>query len=126
MLFKAHRGKTAVPVDAGARMLAGNFSPNFVPPPEVSISASRKGPELVVSLVNPRAGEDIEVECALRGARAKQGRAQILHDSDLNAYNSFDHPDRVTIQPHEVAVEPGLMRIMLPAMSVATVTLEVE
>jgi alpha-N-arabinofuranosidase len=68
----------------------------------------------------------MEVECALRGARAKQGRAQILHDSDLNACNSFDHPDRVTIRPHEVAVEPDRMRIMLPAMSVATVTLDVE
>jgi alpha-L-arabinofuranosidase len=68
----------------------------------------------------------MEVECTLRGARAKQGRAQILHDSDLNAYNSFDHPDRVTIRPHEVAVEPDRLRIMLPAMSVATVTLEVD
>jgi len=68
----------------------------------------------------------MDVECRLRGARAKRGRAQILHDSDLNAYNSFDHPDRVTIQPHEVAVEPDRMRITLPAMSVATVTLEVE
>jgi alpha-L-arabinofuranosidase len=80
----------------------------------------------VVSLVNPRAGVDMDVECTLRGAKAKQGRAQILHDSDLNAYNSFDHPDRVVIKPQEVAVEPNRMRIMLPAMSVATVTLEVE
>jgi alpha-N-arabinofuranosidase len=125
MLFKAHRGKTAVPVDVGARMLAGDFSPNAVLPPEVSISASRSGSELVVSLVNPRASEDIEVECKLRGAKAKQGRAQILHDSDLNACNTFDHPDRVTIRPHEVAVEPDRIRIMLPAMSVATVTLDI-
>jgi alpha-L-arabinofuranosidase len=126
ILFKPHRGKTAVPVENGGRMLAGNFSPNALSAPEPSISASRKGPELVVSLVNPGTDQDIEVECALRGARAKQGRAQILHDSDLNAYNSFDHPDRVTIQPHEVAVEADRIRIVLPAMSVATVTLEVE
>jgi len=126
MLFKPHRAKTAVPVAEDARMLAGNFSPDFVMPPDVSISASRSDSELVVSLVNPRAGEDVGVECMLRGARAKQGRAQILHDSDLNAYNSFDHPDRVVIQPREVAVEPDRLRIMLPAMSVATVTLDIE
>jgi len=126
MLFEAHRGKTAVRVDPGARMLAGNVSPNYVTPPDISISASRSGPELVVSLVNPRTDDDMDVECTLRGARAKQGRAQILHDSDLNAYNSFDHPDRVTIRPHSVAVEPDRLRIMLPAMSVATVTLEVD
>jgi hypothetical protein len=32
----------------------------------------------------------------------------------------------VTIQSHDVAVEPDRLRIMLPAMSVATVTLDVE
>jgi alpha-N-arabinofuranosidase len=132
ILFKAHRGKTAVPVDgdvARGTFIPGNgeIPTNYTPPvPDLSISASRKGSELVVSLVNPRTGEDMEVECALRGARAKRGRAQILHDADLNAYNSFEHPDRVTIRPHEVGLEPGRLRIMLPAMSVATVTLEVE
>ena len=124
MLFKPHRGKTAVPVDMGAWSYDG--PPLYDGQPGLSISASRSGSELVVSLVNPRTDADIEVECVLRGARARQGRAQILHDADLNAYNSFDHPDRVVIQPHEVAVEPDRLRIMLPAMSVATVTLEVE
>ena len=126
MLFKAHRGKTAVRVDPGTVNYDGPPILDSEPQPVPSISASRKGSELVVSLVNPRADQDMEAECELRGVRAKQGRAQILHDSDLNAYNSFDHPDRVTIQPHEVAVEPGRLRIVLPAMSVATVTLDVE
>ena len=67
----------------------------------------------------------MQVECAVRGAAAKQGRAQILHDPDINAYNSFDRPDQVVIKPHEVAVEGGSVRVTLPAMSVATVTLEV-
>jgi alpha-N-arabinofuranosidase len=123
MLFKAHRGKTAVPVEAGMWTYEG--PPLYDGQPELSISASRSGSELVVSLVNPRTDADIEVECTLRGAKAKQGRAQILHDSDLNACNTFDHPDRVTIRPHEVAVEPDRIRIMLPAMSVVTVTLDV-
>ncbi|HEY1219867.1 MAG: alpha-L-arabinofuranosidase C-terminal domain-containing protein [Bryobacteraceae bacterium] len=126
MLFKAHRGKTAVRVDPGTLTYDGPNILDGEPLPVPSISASRQGPELVVSLVNPRADQDMEADCELRGVRAKQGRAQILHDSDLNAYNSFDHPDRVTIQPHEVAVEPGRLRIVLPAMSVATVTLDVE
>jgi len=43
----------------------------------------------------------------------------------MNAYNSFDNPDRVTIQKHEVAVEGERVKIALPAMSVATVTLQV-
>lgn len=126
MLFKPHRGKTAVRVDVGGFTSDGHNYIDGEVMPVPSISASRSGPELVVSLVNPRADDDMDVECELRGVRAKQGRAQILHDSDLNAYNSFDHPDRVVIRPHDVAVEPDRMRIALPAMSVATVTLEVE
>ena len=126
LLFKPHRGKTAVRTQNGPLTYDGRNILDNTPLPEPSVSASRKDSELVVSLVNPRADEDMEVECALRGVRAKRGRAQILHDSDLNASNSFDHPDRVTIRPHEVAVEPDKIRVMLPAMSVATVTLEVE
>ena len=56
---------------------------------------------------------------------AKSGRAEILHDSDLNAFNRFENPNKVTIRPHEVGVESGRLKITLPALSVATVTLEV-
>jgi alpha-L-arabinofuranosidase len=62
------------------------------------------------------------VDCELRGASAKQARAQILHDSDMNAANTFDHPDRLMPKAHEVSAEGSSIRIILPAMSVATVT----
>jgi alpha-N-arabinofuranosidase len=87
------------------------------------MSASKQGNQMVVTLVNPRHDLAMDVECALHDVTAKSGTAQILHDSDLNAYNSFDNPDRVTIKPHQVAVSGGSFRIALPAMSVATVTL---
>ena len=47
----------------------------------------------------------MDVDCSLRGVTAKSGRAQILHDSDINAFNSFDQPDQITVKPHEVAVQ---------------------
>ena len=80
---------------------------------------------MVVSLVNPRHDTDMEVECTLRGATARQGRAQILYDSDINAFNSFDNPNRIVIKSHQVAPEGDRMKITLPALSVATVTLQV-
>ena len=95
------------------------------PPPDLSISASRQGAEMVVTLVNPRPDVAMDVECALRGVSAKRGTAQIPHDSDLNAVNGFDHPDRIAIKPHQVAVDGATFRIALPALSVATVKLEV-
>jgi alpha-N-arabinofuranosidase len=132
MLFKPHRSKQALRVeyDGGALPAQGSGrggrgGQQAPPPPELSVSASRLGPDMVISFVNPRHDVDMEVECAIRGAAARNGTAQILHDADLNAFNSFDNPDRVTIQKHDVAVEAGGLKITLPAMSVATVTLQV-
>ncbi len=135
-LFKAHRGKTAVRVEAdGNKMPAapqggrgggrGPQQQQQEEPPDLSVSASRQGGEMVVTFVNPRHDVDMDVDCALRGVTGRQGRAQILHDSDINAFNSFDSPDRITVKSHEVAVEAGRVKITLPAMSVATVTLQV-
>ncbi|MGA1995100.1 MAG: alpha-L-arabinofuranosidase C-terminal domain-containing protein [Bryobacteraceae bacterium] len=130
LLFKAHRGKTALQVETDGPKLGdynrgGRGQPQPDPPPDLSLSASRQGAEMVVTLVNPRPDASIDVECALRGASARRGTAQILHDSDLNASNGFDHPDRIIIKPHEVAVDGPAFRIVLPALSLATVALEV-
>ncbi|MBZ5624809.1 MAG: alpha-N-arabinofuranosidase [Acidobacteriia bacterium] len=133
MLFKAHRSKKAVRAEYdGARLpvafgggRGGGRGGQPEPPPDLSMSASRQDAEMVVTFVNPRHDVDMDVDCAVRGVSVKQGRAQILHDPDINAANSFDNPDKVVIQPHQVAAEGDRLRITLPAMSVATVTLQV-
>jgi len=133
MLFKPHRSKQALHVEYdGAALPAQGFGRGGggrggqpAPPPELSVSASRQGSQMVISFVNPRHDVDMEVDCAIRGAAARNGTAQILHDADINAFNGFDNPDRVTIRKHDVAVEADRIRITLPAMSVATVTLQV-
>jgi len=110
-LFKAHRSNTAVKVqtdDSG--------------PVGLSVSASKRNGELVVSLVNPHPDTDMDVDCALRGVTGKSASALILQSPDLNAYNGFDSPDRVVPRPHPVVVEGGRLRIELPRLSVATVT----
>jgi alpha-N-arabinofuranosidase len=133
-LFKAHRGKTSVRTEAdgnklpaiatGGRGGGRGGQPQAEEPPDLSISASREGNEMVITFVNPRHDVDMDVDCALHGVTARTGRAQILHDSDLNACNSFDNPDRITVKPHEVGVESGRVKLALPALSVATVTLQ--
>ena len=133
MLYQAHRSKAAVKVEydgyklpvtpAGGRGGRGPQGPE--PPSELSLSASRRGSELVVSLVNPRHDTEMPVDCELRGVSARGGRAQILHDSDLNACNSFDNPNRLTLKPHEISAEGSRLRVTLPALSIVTATLEV-
>ncbi len=112
-LFKPHRGKTAVRVETQDNTPLG-----------LSASASKSDGQLVVSLVNPRADADWQIDASLRGASPKSATAQILHDPDLNACNSFDQPDRLTPRSHRVRVEGGRLLLDLPRLSVATVTVQ--
>jgi len=79
---------------------------------------------MVISLVNPRADADMQIDCTLRGVSPKSATAQVLHDNDLNAYNSFDQPDRLMPKSHPVRVDGGHLRMDLPRLSIATVTVE--
>ncbi len=111
-LFKRHRSKTAVRVDAEAAA-----------PLDLSVSASTANGEVVLSLINPFPDQDLEIQCTLRGASAKEGKALLLHDADWNAYNSFDAPDRIVPKPHPVRVDGSSIQLELPRLSIATVTL---
>jgi alpha-L-arabinofuranosidase len=51
--------------------------------------------------------------------------AQILHDPDFNACNTFENPDRIVPRSHPVTVEGSRVRLDLPMPSVATVTLRI-
>ncbi|HYH01411.1 MAG TPA: alpha-L-arabinofuranosidase C-terminal domain-containing protein [Terriglobales bacterium] len=109
-LFKAHRSNMAV------KTLTEASSPDGL-----SVSASKRNGELVLSFVNQHADTDLDVDCALHGATGKDASAMLLHSPDLNAYNSFDVPDRIVPKPHPVVVEGARMRLELPRLSVATV-----
>jgi alpha-N-arabinofuranosidase len=113
-MFKAHRSKTAVKVETGDSSPLG-----------ISVSASKSEKELVITFVNPRSDFDVQVECTVRGSSPKQGTAQILHDADLNAYNSFEQPDRVAPKQQFVRVDGGKVQADLPRLSVVTAVLPI-
>jgi alpha-N-arabinofuranosidase len=113
MMFKAHRMKTSVRTEKeGTDAL------------DLSVSASRGGGETIVTLVNPRTSTEVHAYCSFTGAAPAGATAQILHHADMNAYNSFDEPDKITLKPHAVALENGRLRVDVPAMSIVTVALK--
>jgi len=112
-LFKAHRAQKAIRTEAEGSSSQG-----------LSVSASKGDKQIVLSFVNSRSDAGIQVDCTLAGSNAKAGTAQILHDNDSNAYNSFEQPNRVTPQSHPVQVSGSKIQIDLPRLSVATVTLQ--
>lgn len=121
-LFKGHRGKKSVKAETEAAPALANGDKEKTSL-ELSASASTASGEVLLSLVNPFPDQDLEIQCTLRGASAKEGKALLLHDADWNAYNGFDTPDRVVPRPHPVHVEGSTLRLDLPRMSVATVSL---
>jgi alpha-N-arabinofuranosidase len=112
MLQKPHRGQTAVRIEnSDASALA------------VSVSASRKEKALVLTCVNPVHDMQVRLECRLAGANAAAaGSARILHNTDFNACNTFEAPDRIVPADHKIAVEPSRVSIELPPMSIVTAT----
>jgi alpha-N-arabinofuranosidase len=114
-LFKPHRAKTAVRVEAEAPAPLG-----------LSVSASRSDKELVVTFVNPHHDSDLQVECAIKEGNVSDGKAQILHDPDWNAFNSFDNPDRVVPKQHPISTKESRVELELPRLSVATVVMSIR
>jgi alpha-N-arabinofuranosidase len=110
-MLKAHRAKTAVRVETGESSPLG-----------LSVSASRQGAELVLTLVNPKHDETMTVDCALDGASAAGAKASLLHHPDFNACNTFDNPDRIVPKEHAVKRDGARLLIDLPPMSVFTAT----
>ena len=110
MLFKPHRSKTAVRVETEDSSPLG-----------LSASASKDDREMIISLVNPRYDLDMNVNCRIEDARLRQATAQILHDADYNACNTFDHPDRITLKDHPVHVTTAELQLDLPRLSVVTI-----
>jgi alpha-L-arabinofuranosidase len=89
-------------------------------PVGLSVSASRQGSELTLTLVNPKPDAGMTVSCSLEGATALSATARILHDDDLNAANTFATPDRIVPRDHKVAVEGGRIVADLPPLSIVT------
>lgn len=81
-----------------------------------SMSVTRQGSRVIVRQVNPRRDVDMDLDCSLSGVTAKEGRAQVLHEFDINSHNSFEQPDRVVTNPHSVAEEGSRFRITLPSL----------
>jgi alpha-L-arabinofuranosidase len=112
MLFKSHRSKTSVRVETEGST-----------PLDLSVSASKADGQLVISFVNPRHDVDLQVDCRLQGSSVKDGTAQILHDVDWNACNTFESPNHLTPQPHPTQIDGSRIQLNLPRLSVATATL---
>ncbi len=119
-LYKDHQDATLL----GAFVEEGQAGEGENTIPMLSVSASEDKEGMVhVTAANLSATQPCPVELDLLGGQMGTVTGKIL-TGGMDAYNDFDTPNTVSIQPMEgIAVESSQARFTLPACSVAEITL---
>ena len=112
-MMKQHQGQTSLIVDNADSSPVG-----------LSASASRHDNALTLTLVNPKSDISLRTSCHLSNGKAGKVTARILHDSDLNACNTFQNPDRLVPKELNIQSSGSQIDVELPALSVATLTVQ--
>ena len=87
-------------------------------------SASLKGKDLHLTVVNFHVSQSRKTEIIVRGASASSATASVLTHTDLHAYNSFDHRDVVLPQSTPVTLRDGaIIHHTFPPASVTALTI---
>lgn len=90
----------------------------------ISVSASlAKDGSINVSLVNTSPTESYEIEIEFSGKGLKDVRGRVLHAKQMDAHNTFDHPDSVHPRPiQDLKSTSNKIQLILPAASVSILT----
>jgi alpha-L-arabinofuranosidase len=88
-------------------------------------SASRQGKSLLITLVNPRLGQPVEVSVSLGdGAEVRGGTATVLAHDDCHAHNTFTAPEVVTPREATVQASGRAFTLTLAPQSVTAFSLQ--
>ena len=117
-LYKEHQGGTAVYCYTDA-----DKADEAHKAPMVSSSVSIKEGVMTLTLANCSLTEEVQIDCDLCHFDAHEAQARIL-TADTHAFNDFDHPEDVTIQPWTAQVTNGKLQVKLPPCSVVAVAVK--
>jgi alpha-N-arabinofuranosidase len=86
-------------------------------------SASLRGKDLTLTVVNPSVSETRETEITVRGASMRSGKSVTLFSSDLHAHNTFDQKSSVTPKSADLQVTGKVITIPIAPASVTKLEL---
>ena len=120
-LYQGHMGARQLETYAEAGLLRDGETEL----PALHLSASEKDGKILITVVNLDETACADCRVLLGGAKAASVSARTV-GGDLQAYNTFDHPDNVVVRDLAVTpVEDGrALNLTLPAASVAAITVE--
>lgn len=124
-MYSAHQGGRAVRavVSAPDVHYARDGKPSsFV---GLACSASVRGKDLTLTVVNPHVSEARETEVIVRGASLRSGASTTLTTTDLHAHNTFDH-DQVTPEVKDLRLTGKDLILQFPPASVTKLELSLS
>ncbi|OOM80044.1 alpha-N-arabinofuranosidase [Clostridium sp. BL-8] len=94
--------------------------------PQVTATASMdKDGKLHISLCNLSPIKSADIQCELRGKVMDKVTGTILTADAMNAHNTFEDPDKVSLKSFDAAsIAEGRLTAVLPAMSLVTLELK--
>jgi alpha-N-arabinofuranosidase len=126
-MYAGHQGAESLRMSVEAEPVTFAAGGKTYQLPGLIGSASRQGEELLLTLVNPRLGEPLEIEVALRnGAEAREGAATVLTHEDCHAHNTFDAPETLVPRNASVKASGGRFTIDLAPQSVTALAIHLR
>jgi alpha-N-arabinofuranosidase len=86
-------------------------------------SASLRGKDLLLTVVNPDAKQPRETTISLSGASASSASARVLAASDIHACNTFANREAVVPHSADVTVRSGAITHVFPPASVTAMAI---
>jgi alpha-N-arabinofuranosidase len=121
-MYKVHQDAYLVPSTLECDKYT--FGGESVPSLSLSGSIDKTG-KMHISVCNLDANRAKTLTCNLKGYKSSKGSGQIVTADALNAYNSFDKPDALTIRPFTAfKAKDGQLVIEMPPHSVVTIELD--
>lgn len=120
-MYKGHQDATLLPIHLQSEKL--HVDGRQFPRLDASASRNQDG-RITISLCHLHAHNELQIECALRGAEVQNVQARVLTAQAINAHNTFDDPDAVAPTAFEdVSLDNSVLKAVLPPKSVVTIEL---
>ncbi len=122
-MYAAHQGGRAVRTIVAAPNV--EYARDDKPTPFWGLqgSASLRGKNLILTLVNPSVSEIRETEITVRSASIESGTTTVLTNSDLHAHNTFDQKNVVAPRVKELQSTGSVITVQIAPASVTKLEL---
>jgi alpha-L-arabinofuranosidase len=89
-------------------------------------SASIRGKELLLTVVNPDVAQAHETQIAINSANVVAASARSLTSADIHAHNTFARPNAVTPQLRDVSASGPVFTHVFPPASVTALAVRLR